>query len=135
MTEEKKAKQPVTLYVVTAKTWEEHKNNSDDKVAMNYGVLRIFADKGDALAYMRSYYDDIEPSSKSISTYENGAGGFSVKIEAWTENIKDAVALSGHRLGDRLHHEVLTCRDMEVTDALDTDTMELGNDLFSEFYG
>lgn len=128
--------QPVTLYVVTAETWEEHKDNSEDRVEANYGVLRIFSKKDDALAYMRKYYDNIKPNSKSVNIYENSDGGFRVKIKAWVENVvKGAVSLSGHRLDDRLHNEVLKCREIEVTDTFDVEKMTMEDDLFAEFYG
>lgn len=135
MAEAKQTQQPSTLYAVTAKTWEENKENSEDKVSMNFGILRIFTNKNDARVYMQNYYDDISPiGGKSISTYENGTGSFHVKIEAWTDNMKGAVSLDGFYLENRVHHELMECRDIVPTTALDIET-ELGNDYFNEFYG
>lgn len=135
MAEAKQTQQPSTLYAVTAQTWEENKDDSEDKASMNFGILRIFTNKNDARVYMQNYYDDIEPTGgESINTYENGTGGFHIKIEAWTDNVKGAVSLDGYHLENRVHHELMQCRDIVPTTVLDTE-MDLGNDYFSEFYG
>lgn len=136
MTETKQAQHYSTIYVVTAKSWEEDKENSDDKVSLNFGILRLFTNKNDVKKYMQRYYDDIEPTGgKSIDTYENSTGRFRIKIKAWTDNIKGAVSLDGHQLENRTHYEVMECRDIAPTTALDIETIDLGNDYYNEFYG
>ena len=67
------------VYIVEVESKEQDKDNSNDVCDIHSGVLRVFANKEDASAYMREYYDKCELTSKSIETFESGNGGFQLK--------------------------------------------------------
>ena len=59
------------VYVVKVESKQQDKDNSNDVCDIHLGVLRIFANKEDAMAYMREYYDKCQLTSKSIEIFEN----------------------------------------------------------------
>ena len=67
------------VYIVEVESKEQDKDNSNDVCDIHSGVLRVFANKEDASAYMREYYDKCELTSKSIETFESCNGGFQLK--------------------------------------------------------
>lgn len=126
---------PARVYVITVESCQVNKEDSDDITDRLYGVLRIFANKEDAMKYMRDYYDNLEAEDKSFKTYENSSGLFSVKMYSETANHKGAISMNGTDLGKCIQKDVLECRVMDVSQKLDHDTMTPQDDFYEEFFG
>lgn len=123
------------VYVVEVESKQQDKDNSNDVCDIRSGVLRVFANKDDAMAYMREYYDECQLTSKSIETFENGKGGFYVKVNTTGENIPGSVAISGEKLENRICITKVRCYATEITTNFDKDKTSLSDDYFDEFFG
>lgn len=106
------------VYVVAVESKQQDKDNSNDVCDIHLGVLRVFANKEDALAYMREYYDKCE-LTKSIEIFENGHGYFSVKVRTWSDNIPDSVSVSGEKLENRICKTKVSCYATKITTSFD----------------
>lgn len=122
------------VYVVEVKSKQQDKDNSNDVCNIHSGVLRVFANKEDASAYMREYYDKCELTSKSIETYESGNGGFSIKVYTISGNIPDSVSMSGEKLENRICLTNIRCYTTEITTNFDKEKISVEDD-YDEFFG
>lgn len=123
------------VYVVEVESKQQDKDNSNDVCDIRSGVLRVFANKDDAMAYMREYYDECQLTSKSIETFENGNGYFSVNVKTWSDNIPGSVSVSGEKLENRICKTKVSCYATEITTNFDKDKTSLSDDYFDEFFG
>lgn len=123
------------VYIVEVESKEQDKDNSNDVCDIHSGVLRVFANKEDASAYMREYYDKCELTSKSIETFENGNGGFSIKVDTRSENIPGSVSMSGDKLENRICKMKVSCYATEITTSFDNEKISLDDDYYNEFIG
>lgn len=123
------------VYIVEVESKEQDKDNSNDVCDIHSGVLRVFANKEDASAYMREYYDKCELKSKSIETFENGNGGFSIKVDTRSENIPGSVSMSGEKLENRICKMKVSCYATEITTSFDKERISFDNDYYDEFFG
>lgn len=123
------------VYIVEVESKEQDKDNSNDVCDIHSGVLRVFANKEDALAYVREYYDKCELKSKSIETFENGNGGFSIKVYTRSENIPGSVSMSGEKLENRICKMKVSCYATEITTSFDKERISFDNDYYDEFFG
>lgn len=122
------------VYVAAVESKQQDKDNSNDVCDIHLGVLRVFANKEDALAYMREYYDKCE-LTKSIEIFENGHGYFSVKVRTWSDNIPDSVSVSGEKLENRICKTKVSCYATKITTSFDKEKISLDNDYYNEFFG
>lgn len=123
------------VYIVEVESKEQDKDNSNDVCDIHSGVLRVFANKEDASAYMREYYDKCELTSKSIETFENGNGGFSIKVDTRSENIPGSMSMSGEKLENRICKMKVSCYATEITTSFDKERTSFDNDYYDEFFG
>ena len=123
------------VYVVEVESKQQDKDNSNDVCDIHSGVLRVFANKEDALAYVRKYYDECKLTSKSIEIFENGKGYFSVKVNTWSENIPGSVSMSGEKLENRICKMKVSCYATEITTGFDKERISFDNDYYDEFFG
>lgn len=123
------------VYIVEVESKEQDKDNSNDVCDIHSGVLRVFANKEDASAYMREYYDKCELTSKSIETFENGNGGFSITVNTRSLNIPGSVSMSGEKLENRICKTKVSCYAMEITTSFDKEKISLDDDYYDEFIG
>ena len=123
------------VYIVEVESKEQDKDNSNDVCDIHSGVLRVFDNKEDASAYMREYYDKCELTSKSIETFENGNGGFSIKVDTRSENISGSVSMSGEKLENRICKMKVSCYATEITTSFDKERISFDNDYYDEFFG
>lgn len=122
------------VYIVEVESKEQDKDNSNDVCDIHSGVLRVFANKEDASAYMREYYDKCELTSKSIETFESGNGGFSIKVDTRSENIPGSVSMSGEKLENRICKMKVSCYATEITTSFDKERISFDNDYYDEFF-
>lgn len=123
------------VYVVEVESKQQDKDNSNDVCDIHSGVLRVFANKEDALAYVRQYYDDCELVKKSIETFENGNGYFYVKVRTYSENIPDSVSLSGDKLENRICITKVSCYAYEISTNFDKEMVSFDDDYYDKFIG
>lgn len=123
------------VYIVEVESKEQDKDNSNDVCDIHSGVLRVFANKEDASAYMREYYDKCELTSNSIETFENGNGGFSITVNTRSENIPGSVSMSGEKLENRICIMKVSCYATEITTSFDKGKISFDNDYYDEFFG
>nr|DAR23916.1 MAG TPA: hypothetical protein [Caudoviricetes sp.] len=123
------------VYVVKVESKQQDKDNSNDVCDIHLGVLRIFANKEDAMAYMREYYDKCQLTSKSIEIFENGNGYFSVKVRTWSDNISGSVCVSGEKLENRICETKVSCYATEITTSFDKEKISVDDDYYDEFFG
>ena len=123
------------VYIVEVESKEQDNDNSNDVCDIHSGVLRVFANKEDASAYMREYYDKCELTSKSIETFESGNGGFSIKVDTRSENIPGSVSMSGEKLENRICKMKVSCYATEITTSFDKEKISLDDDYYDEFFG
>lgn len=123
------------VYVVEVESKQQDKDNSNDVCDIRSGVLRVFANKEDAMAYMREYYDGCQLPSKSIETFENGKGGFYVKVNTTSENFSGSVAISGEKLENRTCIIKVRCYVTEITTSFDKEKISVEDDYYDEFIG
>lgn len=120
------------VYVVEVEQKQQDKDNSNDVCNIHSGVLRVFANKDDAMAYMREYYDEYQLTSKNIETFENGKGSFYVKVNTTSENIPDSVAISGEKLENRICITKVSCYATEITTSFDKENISVVEDYYDE---
>lgn len=136
------------VYVVEVEQKQQDKDNSNDVCNIHSGVLRVFANKDDAMAYMREYYDEYQLTSKNIETFENGKGDFYVKVNTTSENIPSSVAISGEKYvaisgeeyvaisGEELENRIcitkVSCYAMEITTSFDKENISVVEDYYDE---
>lgn len=128
------------VYVVEVEQKQQDKDNSNDVCNIHSGVLRVFANKDDAMAYMREYYDEYQLTSKNIETFENGKGDFYVKVNTTSENIPNSVAISGEKSvaisGEELENRIcitkVSCYAMEITTSFDKENISVVEDYYDE---
>ena len=120
------------VYVVEVESKQQDKDNSNDVCNIHSGVLRVFANKDDAMAYMREYYDEYQLTSKNIETFENGKGDFYVKVNTTSENIPSSVAISGEELENRICITKVSCYAMEITTSFDKENISVVEDYYDE---
>lgn len=120
------------VYVVEVEQKQQDKDNSNDVCNIHSGVLRVFANKDDAMAYMREYYDEYQLTSKNIETFENGKGDFYVKVNTTSENIPSSVAISGEELENRIYITKVSCYAMEITTSFDKENISVVEDYYDE---
>lgn len=123
------------VYVVDVESKQQDKDNSNDVCDIHSGVLRVFANKEDALAYVRKYYDECKLTSKSIEIFENGKGYFSVKVNTWSDNIPGSVSVGGEKLENRTCKTKVSCYATEITTSFDNEKISLDDDYYNEFIG
>lgn len=123
------------VYVVEVESKQQDKDNSNDVCDIHSGVLRVFANKEDASAYMREYYDKCELTSKSIETFESGNGDFSIKVDTRSENIPGSVSMSGEKLENRTCKTKVSCYATEITTSFDKEKNSLDDDYYDKFFG
>ncbi len=123
------------VYVVEVESKQQDKDNSNDVCDIHSGILRVFANKEDALAYMREYYDGCELAEKSIETFENGNGHFYVKVRTYSENIPDSVSISGEKLENRICITKVSCYAYEISADFDKEKISFDNDYYDKFIG
>lgn len=123
------------VYIVEVESKEQDKDNSNDICDIHSGVLRVFANKEDALAYVRKYYDECKLTSKSIEIFENGKGFFSVKVKTWSDNIPGSVSVGGEKLENRTFKTKVRCYATEIATNFDKEKFSLVDDYYDEFFG
>ena len=123
------------VYIVLVESKQQDKDNSNDVCDIHSGVLRVFANKEDALAYVRKYYDECNLTSKSIEIFENGKGYFSVKVKTSSDNIPGSVSMSGEKLENRICKMKVSCYATEITTSFDKERISFDNDYYDEFFG
>lgn len=127
-------KKETQIYVVTVKSCQVSKNNSEDITDVKHGVLHIFAHQEDALRYINDYYDKLEAEYKYIDIHKNSKGGFSIVMHSETTNPKGAISFNGTALGERIQHDDIECHNMRISDTLDAD-INIEDDYYDAFYG
>ena len=123
------------VYVVEVVSKQQDKDNSNDVCDIHSGVLRVFANKEDALAYVRKYYDECNLTSKSIEIFENGKGFFSVKVKICSDNIPGSVSVGGGKLENRTFKTKVRCYATEIATNFDKEKISLVDDYYDEFIG
>lgn len=123
------------IYVVEVESKQQDKDNSNDVCNIHSGVLRVFANKEDAMAYMHKYYDECQLTSKSIETFENGNGYFSVKVKTWSDNAPDSMSVSGEKLENRICKTEVSCYATEITTSFDKEKISVDDDYYDRFFG
>lgn len=123
------------VYVVEVESKQQDKDNSNDVCNIHSGVLRVFANKEDAMAYMRKYYDECQLTSKSIEIFENGNGYFSVKVKTWSDNFPGSVSASGEKLENRTCKTKVSCYATEITTSFDIEKISVDDDYYDRFFG
>ena len=126
---------PSYVYVVEVESKQQDKDNSNDVCDIQTGFLRVFANKEDALAYVREYYDKCELVKKSIETFENGNGYFYVKVRTYSENFLASVSMSGEKLGNRICVTKVNCYATEITTNFDKEKISFNDDYYDKFIG
>lgn len=122
-------------YVVEVESKQQDKDNSNDVCDIHSGILRVFANKEDAMAYVRQYYDECKLVKKSIETFENGNGSFYVKVNTYSEIFPRPVSMSGEKLENRICVTKVSCYATEITNNFDKEKVCLDNDYYDKFIG
>lgn len=123
------------VYVVEVESKQQDKDNSNDVCDIHSGILRVFANKEDALSYVREYYDECTLVKKSIETFENGNGHFYVKVRTYSENIPDSVSMSGEMLENRICITKVSCYAYEISTDFDKEKVSFDDDYYDKFIG
>lgn len=123
------------VYVVEVESKQQDKDNSNDVCDIHSGILRVFANKEDALSYVREYYDECTLVKKSIETFENGNGYFYVKVRTYSENIPDSVSISGEKLENRICITKVSCYAYEISTDFDKEKVSFDDDYYDKFIG
>lgn len=123
------------VYVVEVESKQQDKDNSNDVCDIHSGILRVFANKEDALSYVREYYDECTLVKKSIETFENGNGYFYVKVRTYGENIPDSVSISGEKLENRICITKVSCYAYEISADFDKEKISFDKDYYDKFIG
>lgn len=119
--------EPQMLYVITAKTSDIIEATKE--IANDFsGVLRVFANKEDAKAYMFQYYNETAIEHCSISLQESKNGILNITV-GWY----DDVSLGSDREWQRT--EILECQTIELTKNLKIEKSTVMDDIATVLWG
>lgn len=108
-----------SVYVVVGESYDQMEDNEKDVINIRHGILRIFASKEDAKAYMQKFFDEPSPDDTTFRTFENKKGSYTAEITVKSKNTCEGAVSSEGSLNGRVYNLNIKAYKVDITTGVD----------------
>lgn len=125
-------KEKTTLYVVTAESQDQMKNDVSNVINIEHDVLRIFRSKEDMKAYIYRHYQQSPSKVCTVRTTENKQGFIKIEITEYFDCPSNGHSFEG-RLDGRENKQVIRGFPMDLEET--AEGIDIEEDLIEMYNG
>lgn len=123
-----------TLYVVTAESQDQMKNDVSNVINIEHDVMRIFRSKEDMKEYLYRYYEKTQSKTCTIKTTESKGGYIKIELTEYFDCPANGHSFEG-RLDGREHKAVIKGFPLDLDEEGTTKGADLEQDLIELYNG